>query len=91
MSPISCFQEIGLINLHGLPQVLKGRFRNLLIREGKGCRDKVGAIQQQQQPWVRVLVFPQGIYIKISLNFFAELNPQQMKDVMEVPIVAQQK
>ena len=35
------------------------------------------------QLWGRVLVPPQGIFITISLNSSAELNPPQMEDVNE--------
>ena len=42
-------------------------FTELLIREGRGCRNKEGAAQKVQ-PWGRVLVLLQGIYITISLS-----------------------
>ena len=34
-------------NLHDLPWVPKGRFKQLLIRKGRVCRDKGGAIKKQ--------------------------------------------
>ena len=37
-----------LFSLHDLPCAPKGRFKQLLIREGRGCRDKAGAVKKQQ-------------------------------------------
>ena len=37
-----------LFGLHDLPSVPKGRFKQLLIREGRGCRDKGEAVKKQQ-------------------------------------------
>ena len=48
-----------------------GRFKQLLIREARGCRDK----EEQSkivQPWGRVLVPPQGIHRTIPLICFAD-------------------
>ena len=53
--------------------VLMGRFKYLLIREGRGCRDKRGAAKLTiVQPWGRVLAPPQGMHIAISLSCFAD-------------------
>ena len=46
MCPISCFSGISF-SLHELPRVPKGRFRQLLIREGRGCRDRRGTVKKQ--------------------------------------------
>ena len=46
VSSISCLWEIGF-SLHDLHSVPKGRFKQLLIREGWGCRDKRGAVKKQ--------------------------------------------
>ena len=34
-------------SLHDLPWVPKGRFKELLIQEGKGCKNKGGAARKQ--------------------------------------------
>ena len=47
VSPISCL-EGAESSLHDLPWVLKGRSEQLLIREGRGSRDKTGAAKKQQ-------------------------------------------
>ena len=41
VSPISLLQEIGFT-----PQFQWGRFKQLLIREGRGCRDKGGTVKR---------------------------------------------
>ena len=46
MSPISCLLEIDS-SIHDLPWVPKGRFEQLLMREGRGCRVKGGAVKKQ--------------------------------------------
>ena len=56
--------------------VLMGRFQFLLIREGRGCRDKAGAAKLTiVQPWGRVLAPPQGINFTISLSCLQWLKP----------------
>ena len=65
-----------------LPWVPKGRFKPLLIREGRGCRDKGRAVKKHRvQPWGRVLVPPQGKHIAISWSSSAELIPPPNEDV----------
>ena len=64
------------------PEIHEERFKHVLIREGRGCRDQGGAVETVVQPSGRALVPPQGIYITISLSSSAELKPpQQMEDV----------
>ena len=55
VAPISYLQNKGF-SLLDLPWVPKGRFKQLLIGEGRGCRDKGGAAKKQYDKlgWVRV-------------------------------------
>ena len=49
--------------------VPKSRFKQLLIRKGRGCGNKRGEVKKQLYSFGgRVLVPPQGIYIIMSLN-----------------------
>ena len=51
-------------SLHDLPWLPKCRFKHLLIREGRECRDKAGTAKKQAcSP---VLVLPQEIHITVS-------------------------
>ena len=56
------------------PEFQQSRFKQLLIREGRGCRDKEETVGKKTivQPWGRVLVPPQEIYITIYLSCFAD-------------------
>ena len=48
---------------------LTGRFRQVLIRQGRGCRDKGGTNQEAiAQPWGRVLVPPKRMHIRTHLR-----------------------
>ena len=46
VSPICCLCGINF-SLHDLPWVPKGRFKQLLNREGRGHRDQEGAVRKQ--------------------------------------------
>ena len=46
VSPISCFWGVNF-SLHDLPWVPKGWFKQMLIREGRGCRNQKRAVQKQ--------------------------------------------
>ena len=62
--------------LRHLLWIPKGRFKQLLIREGRGCKDKGGAVKKQKfSLGARVLVPPQGISKMLSLNSCTKLKP----------------
>ena len=46
VSSISCFWGISL-SLHDIPGVPKGRFKQLLVREWRQCRDQGEAVKRQ--------------------------------------------
>ena len=46
LCPHFLFEEIGF-NLRDLPCVPKGRFKPLLIKEGRRCKDEGGAVKKQ--------------------------------------------
>ena len=74
VSLMSCFGGMGF-RLHDLPPVTEGRFEQVLIREGRGCRDPEEQQETIAEPWGRILVPPQGIYITISLRSSTERKP----------------
>ena len=45
--PFLGYRKQTLFSLHDLPWVPMVRFKQLLIREGRACRDKGGAVQKQ--------------------------------------------
>ena len=45
--PFLVLRKWAWFSLHGLPWVPRGRFGQLLIREGRGCRDQGGAVKKQ--------------------------------------------
>ena len=53
-------------------------FKLLLIREGRGCRDKGGAQKTAVQPWGRVLAPPKGQTECYLWVFFTELSNQSI-------------
>ena len=44
---VSCLEEIGFIQPPGPSLSSRDRFKWLLIREGRGCREKGGRIKKQ--------------------------------------------
>ena len=61
----------------GQVQTIANQGREGMQRPGRSSQETI------VQLWGRVLVPPQGIFITISLNSSAELNPPQMEDVNE--------
>ena len=60
--------------------VPKSRFKQLLVRKGRGCRNKRGEVKKQLYSFGgRVLVPPQGIYITVSLNSCWTKTPNKWK------------
>ena len=76
--PFLDYRKQSSFSLYDLPWVPASGFKQLLIREGRGCRDKGGTVKKKKkkntivQPWGRGLVSPQGIHITISLSCFAD-------------------
>jgi len=45
--PLLVFRIWASFSLHDLPCAPRGRFRQMLIREGRGCKDKGGGVKKQ--------------------------------------------
>ena len=67
-SPFLVLRKSASFSLHGLPWVTRDRFRQLLIREERGCKDNGGRVKQQKdslgaESWFRLKGYTY-IYIK---------------------------
>lgn len=56
--------------LHNSSWVLKGRFKQLLVRRERECRNNRGGVKKQKCKWSRVLALPQRIYIYITIHLW---------------------
>ena len=56
--PFLAFRKWTSFSLQGLPWVPRGRFRQFLIREWRGCKDKRGTVKQQQYSFGAGFWFP---------------------------------
>ena len=63
------YRKQASFSLHDLPWAPRIRFKQLLIREGKGGGDKGETVVQ---PWDRGLASPQWIHRTVSLSCFAD-------------------
>ena len=61
-------------------------FQRAVAPQGREGMQRPGrsSLETTVQPWGRVLLPHQGIYITISLSLSAELNPQQMEELLDV-------
>ena len=68
------------------PELQWGRFKQLLIREGRGCRDQGGTVKRETivQPWGRVLVPPQEIHRTISSRCFTVTETPARREKLTV-------
>ena len=76
------FRKEASFSLLNLPES-KRQVQTIAIQVREGVQRPARSSQEIiVQPWDRVLVFPQGIYITTSLSFYEQLTPPaKMEDV----------
>ena len=79
-------------SLHDLPWVSTGVFKQLRIREGKGCKTRVKQSRKTiVQPWGNVLFHHQKIYTTISLSYFTDTETHSRWEKLKLTWYAAQK
>lgn len=69
VTPISCFEEMGLIQPPRSSLVLRGKFRPLLFGEGRGGKDKGGTDKNNSAALGQNPCRPQGIRIRMKASY----------------------